>query len=532
MDAIVFKRLKSLFIIFIVISFSFNSTAAVVSDNDGAAFISKAEFDSLKNDFQAQINQYNTAIDNKIDNSIASYLAGINITKTTKLTDEIAKAKDNNVDNVTFALWQTPAPTKHVADAKAAFFVSVNMGSNNERWSGQVHGFHIINNMDASGNLKYQDYLGADNAGSKADYTSAYYFVNFPFGKLDDANNVTTGNTDDWYLMSLLRNRVHFILTTKENRFGTGHFSPTAADWRTHFYHPTSKTLSTDFTSSSLTKNGPGSYVWTSTIHAMQLDVQPTSTVEHQWSFNDATNDAIQNDFLNYNISGTIPNSTINCIDFNYRDKYVDGNFYNYMIQKTAPTTATHAGGNSCSEIYVLRWNGSSDETWYNGSTRYEAMNDYTFRFKWNIQKNYNLNWTKLTNKYYCERFGAPHYKYQGIPICITPNKKGKFKLKLKFINSRTDSGSPLSFTYQIMDKKFNNGAMPTEDREGEYDHVLKREVILDGNATKEVELELNKSTIWDSTKGDWIYIKIQPSSSYQRVSVETVGDIMYTESN
>lgn len=51
--------------------------AAVVSDNDGSAFVSKSEFDILKKDFQSQIEKYNTSIDNKIDGAIASYLAGI-----------------------------------------------------------------------------------------------------------------------------------------------------------------------------------------------------------------------------------------------------------------------------------------------------------------------------------------------------------------------------------------------------------------------------------------------------------------------
>ena len=37
----------------------------------------KAEFDSLRNTFQSQLNEYNSSIDNKIDVAIASYLAGI-----------------------------------------------------------------------------------------------------------------------------------------------------------------------------------------------------------------------------------------------------------------------------------------------------------------------------------------------------------------------------------------------------------------------------------------------------------------------
>ena len=65
--------------LFLVVLMSINSFGAVVSDNDGSAFITKAEFDSLKNDFQRQIDQYNTSIDSKIDGAIASYLAGVSL---------------------------------------------------------------------------------------------------------------------------------------------------------------------------------------------------------------------------------------------------------------------------------------------------------------------------------------------------------------------------------------------------------------------------------------------------------------------
>ncbi|MBR1455497.1 MAG: hypothetical protein IJ593_12775, partial [Lachnospiraceae bacterium] len=64
---------------FLVVLMSINSFAAVVSDNDGATFITKAEFESLKNDFQTQINRYNSSIDNKISGTVASYVQGIKI---------------------------------------------------------------------------------------------------------------------------------------------------------------------------------------------------------------------------------------------------------------------------------------------------------------------------------------------------------------------------------------------------------------------------------------------------------------------
>ena len=72
---------KKLLALFLVVLMSINTLGAVVSDNDGSAFITKAEFDSLKNNFQSQIDQYNTSLDAKIDGAIASYLSGIRMSK-------------------------------------------------------------------------------------------------------------------------------------------------------------------------------------------------------------------------------------------------------------------------------------------------------------------------------------------------------------------------------------------------------------------------------------------------------------------
>lgn len=70
----VIKKIISLFIIIILAGQSF---AAVVSDNDGSAFVTKSEFEAMKKDFEEQITIYNDSIDGKIDGAIASYLAGI-----------------------------------------------------------------------------------------------------------------------------------------------------------------------------------------------------------------------------------------------------------------------------------------------------------------------------------------------------------------------------------------------------------------------------------------------------------------------
>ena len=77
--------IKKTIILFIILTMCTNAIAVAVSDNDGSAFITKAEFDSLKNDFQSRLDQYNTSINSKIDSAIASYLAGISVSKTQQL---------------------------------------------------------------------------------------------------------------------------------------------------------------------------------------------------------------------------------------------------------------------------------------------------------------------------------------------------------------------------------------------------------------------------------------------------------------
>lgn len=76
------KKVNVMIMLFALLVLPVNTFSAIVSDNDGSAFITKSEFDSLKNDFQSQLNQYNTTIDAKIDQAISSYLAGINVATT------------------------------------------------------------------------------------------------------------------------------------------------------------------------------------------------------------------------------------------------------------------------------------------------------------------------------------------------------------------------------------------------------------------------------------------------------------------
>ena len=70
------KVSKLLIVVCLAMALSIRTQASVVSDNDGSSFISKAEYDSLKKEFQNSLNVYNSSIDDTIDNAIAAYIAG------------------------------------------------------------------------------------------------------------------------------------------------------------------------------------------------------------------------------------------------------------------------------------------------------------------------------------------------------------------------------------------------------------------------------------------------------------------------
>ena len=96
---VTFKKIFA-FIISLVITAQYVG-AAQISDNDGGAFITKSEFDSLRSSFQSQINVYNTQIDSKIDTAIANYLSGVKVTN--KVTNLLSSYVSQFGKNPVFA---------------------------------------------------------------------------------------------------------------------------------------------------------------------------------------------------------------------------------------------------------------------------------------------------------------------------------------------------------------------------------------------------------------------------------------------
>ena len=102
---------------------SIESFAAIVSDNDGAAFVTKAEFDALKKGFADQIENYNDSIDGKIDGAIAAYLAGVNLARQQVIDSLLNKCVKTTVNgrDIMFANNYTKPNTQAPTSARNSF---------------------------------------------------------------------------------------------------------------------------------------------------------------------------------------------------------------------------------------------------------------------------------------------------------------------------------------------------------------------------------------------------------------------------
>ena len=142
----------------LIVLMSINTFAAVVGDNDGAAFITKAEFESLKNDFQTQINRYNSSLDNKIAGAIANYLSGVRVAKKSTLKslikDDFAYLESFGDDNIFSFNENNPTGVVDVAITCLAYSnkdLNARNGWIGCTWTNNIKDYNIRNLMTLDG---------------------------------------------------------------------------------------------------------------------------------------------------------------------------------------------------------------------------------------------------------------------------------------------------------------------------------------------------------------------------------------------
>ena len=526
-----YRLIKKRLALILVLLFSIESFAAVVGDNDGAAFITKAEFDSMKNNFQSQLDRYNSSIDNKIDGAIASYLDGISISKESILDNLIANASANNRSNVGFVKWRDVVETMDKVDLEAAFFCGLSVGvlsvgeaADNDT---SLKGWGAMtNNTVNAGEAKWTNY--ATVAGYPTGGTSAMWWARFPFAENVGEQREHQGNTSDWLLADHMRHRCHFRFKAEKNSFRSwaATIDPNNINWVAYNKDVSVSAIGTN------AESQPGSWSGsTYTLGISGLTQTPECNLVHNWSYvNTADNNAYK--YLDYQIAGNIIGSAFAC-DYDYRDSY----------HPAGRVTVPCQNASNCG--VDLRWR-TNKEYKYNPSHSGGGTSDtsgWTFKWTLNRQKPYILNWANLMTDYFATYFSGAHYKYNGIPICKTSQHPGTLKFKLRFINKVLSSNADLSpstapYTYVIMDKVFKNGNLPSttetelyyKDSDG-YNHVFKKDTVNSGTAQYTSDwIVIDKSKVFDRNGGDYIFIKVEPSEDDQVVFVEVVDQITYTE--
>ena len=163
--------------VFAIVLMSIN-TFATTASNDGSSFVTKAEFDKLMNGFNDRMNEYQAALNAKIDQAVSGYIAGMSAQAVLQLDNYAKLASDSNVNNIKFAAWTTPQESKNVHDINAGYGVAKMMGVGegyNINGTG-IYSWSGVNNSSAwnggVGSVRYTNYTGNAN-----NYTSAYYFA-------------------------------------------------------------------------------------------------------------------------------------------------------------------------------------------------------------------------------------------------------------------------------------------------------------------------------------------------------------------
>ena len=201
------QLLRRILATFLVVLISINSFAAVVGDNDGAAFITKAEFESLKNDFQSQINRYNSSLDTKIDGAIASYISGLKIDiKPTDLWALVTKSIGQPMRMRNRFDLGTDTTTTSV-NLNFSRYLDIYEATN------LSNGLYVSYNRDSDGNIiglwRIETRLGTSSSGGG---TNSHFYGYADFGGYSSSTmkwGYTTANSwtqyDDWVLLDQAR---------------------------------------------------------------------------------------------------------------------------------------------------------------------------------------------------------------------------------------------------------------------------------------------------------------------------------------
>ena len=487
--------LKNILIYIFVMIFCFNNVvfSAVISDNDGSAFVTKSEFEALKKSFNEQIEKYNTSIDSKIDGVIANYLAGINLNDAdiTDYWERIVEISSNN-------FWISNYVSSSYASIVNAGLSTYSSGQNvvtkrelyYKYWSNPVHEFASLVRNTLADNFVFTT-LGNPSY-CKADKT--YPNDHLAFGQRSKSNSAAAAGNDVWItnLENTTWDRTSATNVLNSNTSGFATFTNTVmsrsdgngAGFVFHtsgagykflrdcceqlyaipsinifghsykdFYSTNSATLYNiycvdtgrdDNTSLSIDL---GDFADSSSEISAGTALDSTSTTNGAWAngyidINKVT-DGVDYNFIQW---GKAPSTKFVTIEDTYP-----------MTQNTAQTEITADSNKTTRQSITYFPTGPST---YNSnvsgvSAKYRGVS---------LKFNDNQNWTDYTQEILSNISGQDVRIAGGIPIARITSSQGEVDLKIK-IKFKSNSGNSRNIKMTISNGQFNNGEIASDKK-------------------------------------------------------------------
>ena len=460
-----FKMYKKALCLIFAFLLSIESFAAVVSDNDGSAFITKAEFDSLKNEFQSQLDNYNTAIDAKLDEAISAYLTGISVKSKQNLTSIINSINESTAyDKGWFPMCKTfsPITTKKPVNGQLAMNIVVAHGGGGAVTDNYRGSFAFSLNLQHSDGLvrdtlKYVDIPSAKTDGlyyvfnvNRANGFKTYSntYVNMSYKEL--LAGVSFGYAGGYRNMVNSYVPTSWVLDELKNEQSIW----TAVSTTAHCYF-------TSYTSASVTESSHeiGAYsLWIPSYEA--------TNTQQIWPIMGAC-------------------STSNNIFALDADKYA--------VMTVSPDKSTYQMGY---KGYVLTTQSGTGKTY---GTKATTLGDQKFSFYYNYHPYEKIAMTDLGVAEIATQMNNKKYPfYCGLPLCAITDD-GTVTMELKF-----HSASGNAIKYAIKSETFTNDASYASDttlniRKTDGTAITSFEV--NDNATLQIKLDVKKGTeLWIKT--------------------------------
>ena len=467
------RIVKRLLALFLIVLMSINTLGSVVSDNDGSAFITKAEFDSLKNNFQSQIDQYNASIDSKIDGAIASYLAGITVSKTELITSAVNKYEEkdrtfwNPGTDYDFSSRKTGTYTQ---ESLGLFYckIATSLGVGITEPQGMVR---VTNYSMTDGNMRELSW-------NPNDFQFKVFYDEYKYG------GVTYLTPHDGTAFRLTH---HFTSTSYVVWVGPSTDAltmPTNTQW----------TATND-------NRTPGSQVYSNQWSDFLSNAGNPKTYNAHWTtFGDQ--EPSEYEELNYIIASNnnILNKTYYGINYARRFEFDSDNLYSVNRKNT--TTGYNGAG-----VRLMTYNADGEY----GINQYRTGED-TFTFKYYQNKLYNSTVKNFINYSATTVSQEPVFKLDGLPMFST-TKAGKYSFK---INLTTSDGE---CTVAIRNKKWY-GSFPGTVKSD--DDLFFKTNVSNGDLNVEFEDIESKKTY---------YLFVQPlnnGTTKAKTTVNSISEIKY----